>query len=192
MAPRESTYPVPSHDFLYSLEECVQATESCCETLTRGLENLELGTRDLPRLGKVLRNKHHYLVLPQPTIQSYKSSLSSTLAPQIDALISRADNLLQEESIHMNRLEERLGILQSAKLPEVSNTSSEVTGSGNRRSKADEVNRGRKGDEGDTKGGSKLEGIEMKDLNPAQRRKIIMLRGKRERLEKERERLNMR
>ena len=37
--------------------------------------------------------------------------------------------------------------------------------------------------------GSKLTGLEMKDLNPAQRRKVIMLRGKRDRLEKERARL---
>jgi DASH complex subunit SPC19 len=34
-----------------------------------------------------------------------------------------------------------------------------------------------------------LVGLEMKELNPAQRRKVVMLKAKRERLEKERARL---
>lgn len=46
------------------------------------------------------------------------------------------------------------------------------------------------GEEGDGWGGkSKLDGLEMRELTIAQRRKVIMLKGKRERLERERKEL---
>lgn len=56
---RESTFPYPlPTDFLAHLEDCVSHTESCSATLSAGLDKLAPGTSDLPRLTKVLGNKH--------------------------------------------------------------------------------------------------------------------------------------
>jgi DASH complex subunit SPC19 len=127
----------------------------------------------------------HFLLLPHPTILAHKSALSASLAPQIDQLIARAESLVESESGRLQRLEERLQILQSAKLPVVE---------GGVRHPGTFVGEGeREGGEGrgaqmkdGNDGGSRLEGLDPKELNPAQRRKVAMLRGKRERLEKER------
>jgi hypothetical protein len=58
--PRESVYypQQPSFDHLTHLDECVTATVSCAEVLSSGLERLQPGIQDLPRLTKVLSNTH--------------------------------------------------------------------------------------------------------------------------------------
>ncbi|ORY22033.1 Spc19-domain-containing protein [Naematelia encephala] len=189
-APREShfTLPLPQSDFLAHLEECISATESCSSTLQKGVERLEPGTKDLPRLTKILRNKHHYLLLPHPTIQSHTAALSTSLAPQIDALITKAENLVQGQSGRVDRLAERLSILQSARLPRsnptpIVDTDKTVKSTGLGPERGDE-----QGTEGNQQS-CKISHLEMKDLSVGQRRKVVMLRGKRERLEKEREKL---
>jgi len=122
----------------------------------------------------------HYLVLPHPTILAHKSALSTSLAPQIDQLITKAESSVEAEQGRVKRLEERLSILQSARLPLLPETSF--------REHDTEEEIGGVGVEEEDEG-SKLVGLEMKELNPAQRRKVVMLKAKRERLEKERARL---
>lgn len=60
---RTSTYPLAplpgtSFDFLTHLEECIRATERCSSALNSGLTRLQPGVSDLPRLTKILSNKH--------------------------------------------------------------------------------------------------------------------------------------
>ena len=55
---RESIYPTVSYDFLSSLEDCVTTTRECTVSLGLGLEKLDKGTGNLPRLGRVLNNRH--------------------------------------------------------------------------------------------------------------------------------------
>lgn len=80
----------------------------------------------------------------------------------------------------MANLEERLAIVRSARpvsaRPPV------------REEPADEGFDGEEEEE-DEVGRSKLDGLDLKELTVAQRRKVIMLRGKRERLERERREL---
>jgi DASH complex subunit SPC19 len=89
--------------------------------------------------------------------------------------VNRAEALLSSESLRVKNLEDRLNILHSARLPNI-----EPVRPAHPRTFAREAEG--PGEEE----GSRLEGLELKDLNPAQRRKVAMLRGKRERLEKER------
>jgi len=61
MASRTSTYPLPpttSFQHLSHLEDCIRATESCSSALSSGLTRLQPGVADLPRLTKILSNKH--------------------------------------------------------------------------------------------------------------------------------------
>ncbi|WWC71026.1 uncharacterized protein I206_104979 [Kwoniella pini CBS 10737] len=189
--PRESIYPnPPSSDFLNALEDCVQATEGCSNILNNGLNKLNPGTKDLPRLTKIMNHKHHFLVLPEPTILAHKSALSTSLAPQIDQLIIKAENMVENEKLKLNTMEERFKILESVKLPKqidnskslnlsLSSTTTTTTTTTN-----DELNKSQ-----DIS--CKINDLNLKDLSILQRKKIMMLKNKRERLEKELERLKV-
>lgn len=86
-------------------------------------------------------------------------------------------------------MEERLGILQSARLPVLHQAS--FAEEQDELSLADVGGEELEGDRSGSKGGSRLEGMEMKGLNAAQRKKVMLLRGKRDRLEKEKARLDL-
>ncbi|OCF39702.1 DASH complex subunit SPC19 [Kwoniella heveanensis CBS 569] len=189
--PRESVYPTapPSSDFLNVLEDCVQATETCSKTLGNGIARFEGGTRDLGRLCKVMRHKHHYLVLPEPTIAAHKSALGASLAPQIEQLIVRAEGLVDSENAKVANLEERLRILESARLP----PSSPQTGlsflSRSTRDTATASTTATTDNNVPADTSCKIADVDMKGLNVLQRKKMMMLKQKRERLEKEMKRL---
>lgn len=80
----------------------------------------------------------------------------------------------------MARLEERLSILQAAQLPLSADpvVSHPTSGGGMDSADLDGAEES-----------SALDGLSMADMSAAQRRKVIMLRGKRQRLEKERRKL---
>ncbi|KAK8858862.1 hypothetical protein IAR55_003093 [Kwoniella newhampshirensis] len=182
--PRESTYPIPQpSDFLNALEDCVQATELCSRTLQIGIDKLEPGTRDLPRLTKVMRHKHHFLVLPEPTISAHKSALASSLAPQIDQLIAKAEHMVESEKAKVANLEERLRILESARLPSQTSAKSSPLSS---------LSVGSLNDNGEEKDTTcQINDVNMKDLSILQRKKVMGLKQKRERLEREMARLGI-
>ncbi|WWD18754.1 hypothetical protein CI109_103209 [Kwoniella shandongensis] len=187
--PRESTYPVPPpSDFLNALEDCVQATEACTRTLQHGIDKLEPGTRDLPRLTKVMRHKHHFLVLPEPTISAHKSALATSLAPQIDQLISKAEHMVESEKAKVANLEERLRILESARLPssQPQTTKSSLHSSTFSSLSSNDTNNKQ---EKDTS--CQIVDLNMKDLSILQRKKVMALKQKRERLEREMTRLGV-
>ncbi|WVQ73283.1 hypothetical protein IAR50_002851 [Cryptococcus sp. DSM 104548] len=180
--PRESVYPQPpSSGYLHALEDCVQATEACSRTLGIALEKFEPGVRDLPRLTKIFRHEHHFLVLPEPTITAHKAALSHSIAPQIDQLIARADRSVKSEQVKMANLEERLKILESARhrpsssLPPLSSSVQSAETSSPGPSQEDTS--------------CKITDLNMRELSILQRKKVMQLKAKRERLEKEMERL---
>ncbi|WVF68774.1 hypothetical protein IAT40_003546 [Kwoniella sp. CBS 6097] len=181
--PRESIYPTPtSSDYLNYLEDCVQATENCSRTLGNAITRFEGGTRDMKRICKVMRHKHHYLVLPEPTIVAHKSALGASLAPQIEQLIVRAEGLVGSEKAKVANLEERLRILESARLPPPSppSISSHTLASQSTSTNSDLA---------DVDTSCKITDVDMKGLSIFQRKKIMMLKQKRERLEREMRRL---
>ncbi|WWC62879.1 uncharacterized protein I303_105477 [Kwoniella dejecticola CBS 10117] len=184
--PRESIYPnPPSSDFLNALEDCVQATEGCSRILNDGLNKFQPGTRDLPRLTKVMKHKHHFLVLPEPTILAHKSALSTSLAPQIDQLIVKAETMVDGEKSKVNTMEERLKILESAKIPPAE---AEIQHA-NPLSNSTNTSKSSAGQGTGTDTSCKIAELNMRDLSILQRKKVMMLKTKRERLEKELERL---
>ncbi|WRT68047.1 uncharacterized protein IL334_005022 [Kwoniella shivajii] len=175
--PRESIYPnPPSSDFLNALEDCVQATENCSRTLNNGIDKFEPGIKDLPRLSKVMKHKHHFLVLPEPTILTHKSALATSLAPQIDQLIVKAENMVESEKARVSTLEERLKILQSSRPTPPTQPQTSLSSA-----VEDDAQ------EKDTT--SKINDINMRELSILQRKKVMMLKQKRDKLEKELERL---
>lgn len=95
--------------------------------------------------------------------------------------MNRAEDLIEHEHERVRTLEQTLKILKTATSPEgeVDSTSTAIAGQ-----KADEG-----ADEDD--GGSKLEGLEMASLSVIQRRKVMTLRNKRERLEREKAKLGL-
>ena len=122
-------------------------------------------------------------MLPYPTILAHKSALTTSLAPQIDTLISKAESHIGASSGKIQRLEERLGILQSARLPVLEELRTSIPKTFADGLEVEEQDVGGAGEE------RYLDGLEMRELSVAQRRKVVMLKGKRERLDKERAKL---
>lgn len=61
--PRESIYPVPSGEYLASLEECVRATEGCVSSMDGALAKLQPGIADFPRLTRIFKIEHVSVLL---------------------------------------------------------------------------------------------------------------------------------
>lgn len=119
-----------------------------------------------------------YLVLPEPTVSAHKHVLSQHLAPQIDTLITKSESNIEAQRTKIKRLEERLSLLEQAKLPVLPDETASAEDSADA------------GDDSDAME-DKLQGVDLKEINPAQRRKIMLLKGKRARLEKERQQLRL-
>ncbi|KAF9057544.1 Spc19-domain-containing protein [Panaeolus papilionaceus] len=88
------------------LEECVMAMEDCCEEAYEAQVLLRNGTRDLPRMTKVLQNERVFLLVNEDTIKHHKSALAEEIEPAISELIERAEQGL-------SGLEKREQILQT-------------------------------------------------------------------------------
>ena len=113
-------------------------------------------------------------------MQAHKNLLSQALAPQIDGLIAKAESSIDAQRAKIARLEERLAILQQSRAAPTQPAQNDSTSS---------IDHGE--NDQDDVWDSKLEGIDMKALTPAQRRQFIMLKGKRKRLEEERNTLGV-
>jgi DASH complex subunit SPC19 len=55
---RQSVYPTSAIDLLNHLDDCVNFTEAAAASLQSSLNKFETGISDLPRLTKILANKH--------------------------------------------------------------------------------------------------------------------------------------
>ncbi|KAJ9114149.1 hypothetical protein QFC20_001665 [Naganishia adeliensis] len=155
-------------DYLSFLGKCVDATNASVHTVNACIKNLEPGVSDLPRLTKVLANEHLYLLLPDPLLQEYKTELADSLVPQINMLVERAEEVIQRDEKKMKSLEERLTIIRFNK---TSSDAEPSSSNGPQQSAFAST--------------SATPAFDTKALSPAQRRKMVMLKGKRERLERE-------
>jgi len=72
------------------LEECVLAMEDCCEEAYQAQILLRNGTRDLPRMSKILGNERVFLLVTEAIVKRYKSALADEIEPVITELIERA------------------------------------------------------------------------------------------------------
>ncbi|ORX37129.1 hypothetical protein BD324DRAFT_624898 [Kockovaella imperatae] len=191
MYPTASTSTLPSFDFLHSLDSCVEITKECTTSLGRGLDMFKVGVEDMPRLAKVLTNRQHFLLLPHPTISSYQSTMSTTMAPHIQDLISRAERALQAQSDVLANMEQKLDILSSAEalsaIPPAAPSLSPGSTAAAPSSAYDRTSDS--SDHEDGTHGRTLDSLEIKELNPAQRRAVVVLKNKRKRLEEEKKRL---
>jgi DASH complex subunit SPC19 len=101
------------------------------------------------------------------------AALSTTLAPQIDTLMSRAEHLVEIERSRISSMEETVRILQKGP--------SLAPGPGRNQAQNQETDE----DDAEKEGagwGDKLSGVEMDGMTVVQRRKVTMLRNKRERM----------
>lgn len=115
--------------------------------------------------------------------------------------MTRAEDLVEHERDRVKILEQTLKLLQSSS--STSGTSSISSSRSQSQTQTQSTGAGEGEDEEDSNGmmegeddrerrlESKIEGLEMKGLSVMQRRKIMMLRNKRDRLEKERSRLGL-
>ncbi|KAF8883151.1 Spc19-domain-containing protein [Gymnopilus junonius] len=102
------------------LEECVMAMEDCCEEAYEAQVLLRNGTKDLPRMNKVLQNERVFLLVNEDTIKRYKRGLADEIEPAISELIERAEQGLA-------LLERKAQTLQ-AKVENVKNIPKHATG----------------------------------------------------------------
>lgn len=126
----------------------------------------------------------HYLVLPATQVQSHQSALSHSLAPQIEALIAKAEVVVSSQAKRVTNLEERLEIVRSAARQQLGAAAQASVSAGATAAAGAGADETQEADDADV-GRSKLDGLEMRELTVAQRRKVVMLRGKRDRLERE-------
>ncbi|KAJ3533449.1 hypothetical protein NMY22_g7326 [Coprinellus aureogranulatus] len=78
-----------------SLEECVMAMEDCCEEAYEAQLLLRNGTKDLPRMTKVLENERVFLLVTESTVRKYQSALVDEIEPSVSALIQKAEEGLR-------------------------------------------------------------------------------------------------
>ncbi|KAF7789404.1 hypothetical protein EIP86_000348 [Pleurotus ostreatoroseus] len=69
--------------------------EDCCDEAHEAQEILREGTRDLPRITRVLANERVFLLVDESTVRKYKTDLTDEIEPQINELLSRADKGLK-------------------------------------------------------------------------------------------------
>lgn len=119
----------------------------------------------------------YYVVVPEPKLDHHKALYAASLSPQIDQLIERAEQLVAAEGAGVGRLEERLAMLETARLPAFPAAPARPS------TFADLDDR----EEGDTR--CRLDGVDTKGASMAQARKIGLLKKKREKLELEMARL---
>lgn len=124
-------------------------------------------------------------MLPAPTVQAHKAALSRALAPQIEALMAKAEAAIQAQQQKVQRLEERLQLFttaqesaQAAPAPSYGHLGEgEGDEEGEAESEVEDALR------------SKIQGIDEAGLSAGQKRKLIMLRAKRKALEAQKARL---
>ncbi|TFK66219.1 hypothetical protein BDN72DRAFT_844634 [Pluteus cervinus] len=77
------------------LEECVMALEDCCDEAYEAQMLLRNGTRDFPRMNKVLESQRFFLLVNEATISKYKADLVDEIEPAINKLVANAEEGLR-------------------------------------------------------------------------------------------------
>ncbi|THG96876.1 hypothetical protein EW026_g5031 [Hermanssonia centrifuga] len=85
------------------------AMEDCCDEAYEAQEILRQGTRDLPRMTRVLENERVFLLVDETTVRRYKADLTDEIEPQVNELLSRAEKglsiLAKKESMLLGKAE---------------------------------------------------------------------------------------
>lgn len=71
------------------------AMEDCCEEAYEAQELLRNGTRDLPRMKKILENQRVFLLVNESTVKKYQADIADEIEPSISELIERAEQGLK-------------------------------------------------------------------------------------------------
>lgn len=91
------------------LEECVAAIEDCCEEIREAQKLLRNGTRDHPRMMKILKNERVFLLVNEDTIRKFKADLADEVEPTIIEFMERAEDglraLEKKEALLKSKLE---------------------------------------------------------------------------------------
>ncbi|KAF7432786.1 hypothetical protein PC9H_004729 [Pleurotus ostreatus] len=96
-----------------ALAECVMALEDCCEETYESEKLVRDGTRDLPRMSRVLDNERVFLLVDEGTIRRYKADLIDEVEPAINELIERAEQGLERMQKKESVLEAKLEAVQT-------------------------------------------------------------------------------
>ncbi|KAF8076785.1 Spc19-domain-containing protein [Lyophyllum atratum] len=92
-----------------NLEECVMAMEDCCEEAFEAQQLLRNGSRDLPRMTKILDSQRVFLLIDEGTVKRYKADLVDEIEPSVNELIERAEQglkaLYRKESVLQTKVE---------------------------------------------------------------------------------------
>jgi DASH complex subunit SPC19 len=122
-------------------------------------------------------------------LQEYKTELADSLVPQINTLVERAEEVIQRDERKMKSLEERVSL--SHAYPSIvadhtlqCHTQLAIIRS-NKTSSDAEPSTSNGPQQSAFPTSSATPAFDTKALNPAQRRKMVILKGKRERLERE-------
>ncbi|GAA5830755.1 hypothetical protein JCM11251_001063 [Rhodosporidiobolus azoricus] len=93
---RQSLYPTPAPPSHWSaLSSCSAALATSLGNVQSAVEILDQGTRDLPRLAGIVQSRRMFDLVAEPEILSAQRALANEMRPQIEELISRAEDGLE-------------------------------------------------------------------------------------------------
>ncbi|KAF9266184.1 hypothetical protein L218DRAFT_822820, partial [Marasmius fiardii PR-910] len=98
------------------LSECVMSLEDVCEEAHEAQILLRNGTRDLPRMTKVLESQRVFLLVDEGTVKKYKSELTEEIEPAVTELIERAEEGLKALIRKEDQLQARIDVAKSRPL----------------------------------------------------------------------------
>ncbi|TFK24723.1 hypothetical protein FA15DRAFT_669294 [Coprinopsis marcescibilis] len=92
-----------------SLMDCVVAMEDCCEEAFEAQHLLRNGTRDFPRMAKVMQSERVFMLTTEGIVKKYKRGLVDDIEPTVAELISRSEQglaaLQKKEAALRSKLE---------------------------------------------------------------------------------------
>ncbi|KAF9006752.1 hypothetical protein BDQ17DRAFT_1352330 [Cyathus striatus] len=96
-----------------NLEECVAAMEDCCEESYEVQMLVRSGTKDLPRMAKIISNERIFILANEEIVRRYKRDLADEIEPSINELIARAEQGLQALEKKENQLKLKLELAKA-------------------------------------------------------------------------------
>lgn len=93
------------------------AMEDCCEEAFEAQHLLRSGTKDLPRMTKVLENEKVFLLVTESTVRRYQRNLVDDIEPAVGELIAKAEQGLSALEKREASLQAKLDNPQRARAP---------------------------------------------------------------------------
>ncbi|GAA5997732.1 Spc19p [Rhodotorula paludigena] len=93
---RQSMYPAPPPPTHWNaLEQCSAALQASCANVRSAAGILDQGTMDLPRLATIVQSRRMFDLVTEPDVFAAQRALANEMSPQIEELISRAEDGLE-------------------------------------------------------------------------------------------------